>query len=243
MPFRRHLRPRRAGDAAAVPVRRLGRRSARVPTSGPARACGCLSSATIPTTRCSRITGDDSTLPSPMKPVAVLCLSDELRPDARPTLESFVANGVTPKIISGDNPETVAALARQAGFAARGKVISGIELATMRDGAFGQAARGGQHLRPHHAAAEGAAGPCAAQPGPLRGDDGRRRERRAVAQEGQPGHCDAVGHAGDPLGGRHRAAQRLVRGARARRRRRSAHRQRHAGHPQAVPGRALRPCR
>ncbi len=84
--------------------------------------------------------GDDSTLPSDMKPVAVLCLSDELRQDARPTLESFVANGVTPKIISGDNPETVAALARQAGFTAKGKVVSGIELADMPDSAFDRAA-------------------------------------------------------------------------------------------------------
>ncbi len=84
--------------------------------------------------------GDDSVLPSPMTPVAVLCLSDELRPDARPTLESFVANGVTPKIISGDNPETVAALARQAGFVAAGKVVSGLELAELQDGAFAQSA-------------------------------------------------------------------------------------------------------
>jgi cation-transporting ATPase E len=84
--------------------------------------------------------GEESRLPSPMEPVAVLCLSDELRPDARPTLDSFVANGVTPKIISGDNPETVAALAQQVGFEARGKVVSGVRLAEMEDGAFAQSA-------------------------------------------------------------------------------------------------------
>lgn len=84
--------------------------------------------------------GDESKLPEQMRPVAVLCLSDELRPDARPTLESFVANGVTPKIISGDNPDTVAALARQAGFTVRGKVVSGMDLAEMPEGAFKQAA-------------------------------------------------------------------------------------------------------
>ncbi len=87
--------------------------------------------------------GDETTLPSPMEPVAVICLSDELRQDARPTLESFIANGVTPKIISGDSAETVAALARQVGFDARGRLVSGLELAHMHDGAFGQAALDG----------------------------------------------------------------------------------------------------
>jgi cation-transporting ATPase E len=87
--------------------------------------------------------GDDSRLPEGMQAAALICLADELRPDAKPTLESFVAGGVTPKIISGDNPETVAALARQAGFLAAGKLISGTELAEMGDGAFAQAAREG----------------------------------------------------------------------------------------------------
>jgi cation-transporting ATPase E len=87
--------------------------------------------------------GDDSRLPAGMLPAALICLEDELRPDARPTLESFVANGVTPKIISGDNPDTVAALARQAGFLAQGKLISGTELAELGDGAFSDAARDG----------------------------------------------------------------------------------------------------
>jgi cation-transporting ATPase E len=87
--------------------------------------------------------GDDSTLPSGMQPAALICLADELRPDAKPTLQSFVANGVTPKIISGDNPETVAALAKQAGFLSQGKLISGMELAEMGDGEFSTAAAEG----------------------------------------------------------------------------------------------------
>jgi cation-transporting P-type ATPase E len=85
--------------------------------------------------------GDESRLPEGMQPAALICLADELRPDAKPTLQSFVVNGVTPKIISGDNPETVAALARQAGFVADGKLVSGTELAEMGDGQFAQAAR------------------------------------------------------------------------------------------------------
>jgi cation-transporting ATPase E len=50
---------------------------------------------------------------------------------------------VTPKIISGDSPDTVAALARQAGFLAQGKLISGTELEELGDGAFADAARDG----------------------------------------------------------------------------------------------------
>ena len=43
-------------------------------------------------------------------------------------------------MISGDNPETVAALARQAGLPADAKLVSGLELAEMSDAEFAQAA-------------------------------------------------------------------------------------------------------
>jgi cation-transporting P-type ATPase E len=83
---------------------------------------------------------NEAQLPLGMVPAALLCLSDELRSDARATLDSFVASGVTPKIISGDSPETVAALARQAGFLVKGRLISGKDLDELTGGAFTQAA-------------------------------------------------------------------------------------------------------
>ena len=52
----------------------------------------------------------------PLTLLGVVSLSDELRPHLKETLASFTANGVQMKIISGDNPQTVAALARQAGL-------------------------------------------------------------------------------------------------------------------------------
>jgi cation-transporting ATPase E len=58
-------------------------------------------------------------------------LSDELRPEAGATLAAFRAAGVAPKIFSGDNPETVAALARQAGVGSDVVHVSGPELAQM----------------------------------------------------------------------------------------------------------------
>lgn len=75
--------------------------------------------------------GDESILPAAMMPLGLVSLSDELRPEARETLASFMHNGVKPKIISGDNPETVAALAQQAGLGSDIRLVSGLELADM----------------------------------------------------------------------------------------------------------------
>ncbi len=83
--------------------------------------------------------GDATTLP-PLTPIGLVSLSDELRPEARETLERFRNAGVQPKIISGDNPETVAALAKQAGLPNNIRLISGPELDALDDHAFEQAA-------------------------------------------------------------------------------------------------------
>ncbi|HST06048.1 MAG TPA: HAD-IC family P-type ATPase [Chloroflexia bacterium] len=79
-------------------------------------------------------------LPSDLTPACVLCFSDELRPEARETLEGFTKAGISLKVISGDNPETVAALARQAGFGNDIKVVSGIDLDAMDDAEFARVA-------------------------------------------------------------------------------------------------------
>ena len=55
-------------------------------------------------------------LPPELDALAVVCLSDELRPGVRQTLEEFSDAGIDVKIISGDNPRTVTALAMQAGL-------------------------------------------------------------------------------------------------------------------------------
>lgn len=83
--------------------------------------------------------GDATTLP-PLTPLGLVSLSDELRPEAAETLARFRAVGVQPKIISGDNPETVAALARQAGLPAEIRLVSGPELEQMSEAEFAAAA-------------------------------------------------------------------------------------------------------
>ena len=55
------------------------------------------------------------TLPAGLTPLALVSFSDELRPGVRATLDEFAASGIEVKIISGDDPRTVQALARQAG--------------------------------------------------------------------------------------------------------------------------------
>ncbi len=85
--------------------------------------------------------GDASTLPAGMQPLGFISLSDELRPEARETLSQFAALGVELKIISGDNPETVAALAKQAGLGPGITLVSGTDLAQMSEADFAHAAK------------------------------------------------------------------------------------------------------
>jgi cation-transporting ATPase E len=65
----------------------------------------------------------------------LVILRDELRDDARETVERFRSGGVVLKIMSGDNPDTVAALARQAGFSSEATAVAGSELAGLDEAA------------------------------------------------------------------------------------------------------------
>ncbi|MDQ3911321.1 MAG: HAD-IC family P-type ATPase [Actinomycetota bacterium] len=78
--------------------------------------------------------------PQGLVPLGLVGLTDELRPNAYETLTAFTQEGVDLKIISGDNPETVKALAVQAGFDPRTKLISGPELDRLDDGQISTAA-------------------------------------------------------------------------------------------------------
>jgi cation-transporting P-type ATPase E len=50
------------------------------------------------------------------EPVALLCLLDEIRPDAAETLAYLSRQGISVRVISGDHPATVARIARQVGL-------------------------------------------------------------------------------------------------------------------------------
>lgn len=55
-------------------------------------------------------------LPSGLKPLALLLLTDVIRPEAADTFAFFREQGVELKVISGDDPATVAAIAKKAGL-------------------------------------------------------------------------------------------------------------------------------
>ena len=60
---------------------------------------------------------EGNSLPKGLRPLALLCLRDVLRPEVCETVRYFEEQGVTLKIISGDNPLTVANVAAAAGVA------------------------------------------------------------------------------------------------------------------------------
>ncbi|MBQ8283571.1 MAG: HAD-IC family P-type ATPase [Clostridia bacterium] len=62
----------------------------------------------------SQIQGDK--VPSGVKAIAIITLSDNIRPDAIDTIKWFRENEVDVKVISGDNPVTVSEVARRAGI-------------------------------------------------------------------------------------------------------------------------------
>ncbi len=83
--------------------------------------------------------GDEPLLPS-LTLLGVVSFSDELRPQLKETLARFAEGGISLKIISGDNPHTVAALAKQAGLPGDLRHVSGPELSEMSEGEFAQVA-------------------------------------------------------------------------------------------------------
>ncbi|MBK8988345.1 MAG: HAD-IC family P-type ATPase [Chloroflexi bacterium] len=76
----------------------------------------------------------------PLTLMGIISFSDELREHLAETIRAFIDDNVKLKVISGDNPQTVAALARQAGLPGDLRAVSGPELAEMSEGEFRQTA-------------------------------------------------------------------------------------------------------
>ncbi|HSM66103.1 MAG TPA: HAD-IC family P-type ATPase [Ilumatobacteraceae bacterium] len=71
---------------------------------------------------------DEGRLPAGARTLAIVELEDEIRPDAPEILAYFAEQDVTLKVISGDNPETVAAIAERAGLDIVGEPIDARDL-------------------------------------------------------------------------------------------------------------------
>ena len=162
-------------------------------------------------------------------PLALVALSERMRPDAATTVAYLHRAGVDVKIISGDGPATVAAVARAAGIDDRRARDDGRRAAA--GGLCAAAERARQHrLRARAARAQAPARRGASARRPARRHGRRRRQRRARAQ-----------------GVRRRGGARLGQPARqGRRRRRARERElrgdpvRDRGGPQDPPQRAAR---
>jgi len=72
-----------------------------------------------------------------LQAVALVALADELRDGVTEVLSGLAAEGVAVKVISGDDPDTVAALARRAGLDA--PALAGPQLAALEHDAFDEA--------------------------------------------------------------------------------------------------------
>lgn len=80
------------------------------------------------------------TLPRELVPLGLISFSDELRENVAQTIKQFAEAAIHLKVISGDNPHTVAALAKQAGLPGEIEVISGTELDALTDSEIEDAA-------------------------------------------------------------------------------------------------------
>jgi cation-transporting ATPase E len=70
----------------------------------------------------AQLNGDK--IPSSLKPMALITITDNIREDAVHTIKWFKENGVAIKVISGDNPITVSEVARRVGVENAEKFIS-----------------------------------------------------------------------------------------------------------------------
>src|SRR5581483_11154940 len=111
---RRRVRARRAG---ALPARRAeeaaaGRRVVAVATTS---------------TDLASVRPEDG-VPADARLLGLVVIGERLRPNARETVAFLLSQGVELRVLSGDRPETVAAIAREAGIPERGAAVDGREL-------------------------------------------------------------------------------------------------------------------
>ncbi|MGK2966465.1 MAG: HAD-IC family P-type ATPase [Tepidiformaceae bacterium] len=81
----------------------------------------------------------EGTPSSGLRPLALVTLADVLRNEVKAAFETMERLGIEPKLISGDNPNTVAALLAQLGIKVKGGVMSGAELEVLDEAGFTRA--------------------------------------------------------------------------------------------------------
>jgi P-type E1-E2 ATPase len=72
--------------------------------------------------------GADGAPPPAIEPIAVIALEEHVRPEAAATIAYLRDQGVAVKVMSGDSPATVAAVAERAGIEVEGPTVDGAHL-------------------------------------------------------------------------------------------------------------------
>ncbi|WP_137843174.1 HAD-IC family P-type ATPase [Microbacterium sp. 2FI] len=99
------------GDAASDPSTDLGRVVTTLASTGRRTLVLAMSEAAL-----TEADVEAESLPPGLVPVVVVTFREQVRPDAAQTLAYFREQGVGIRVISGDNPRTVAAIAREVGL-------------------------------------------------------------------------------------------------------------------------------
>jgi cation-transporting P-type ATPase E len=68
--------------------------------------------------------------PADLRPLGLVVIGERRRPHTRETVEYLLSQGVDLRVLSGDRPETVAAIAREAGVPEHGPPLDGSDLPT-----------------------------------------------------------------------------------------------------------------
>lgn len=120
-----------AGLAGAAPGRAgAAPDGARSAAAGPLGQAGQLAAQGYRVLLLARGTGglDGRRLPDGIEPAALVTLQERIRPDARSTLEYFAGQRVSVRVISGDHPATVGAIARRLELAGAQNVLDARDL-------------------------------------------------------------------------------------------------------------------
>lgn len=75
----------------------------------------------------------DKDLPQDITPLALISITDKIRPEASEALKYFDSQGVRIMIISGDNPETVSTVAKKAGVKNSDKAVDASAIENIND--------------------------------------------------------------------------------------------------------------
>lgn len=88
----------------------------------------------VPEGQTAAVSFKEAKVPSPLQPLALVALEDELRPEAGDVLRALSAQGIAFKVISGDNPETVRATVAPLNLSiSKEEIVTGKQLAESTD--------------------------------------------------------------------------------------------------------------